>query len=183
MKNPINIFSSLLIIFSLLISCSDNANKEGDSNTVEIEKQPKTLVDLSAEGQYFGLNMEIEIPDTSGKNISIEMREGIFGGLILSAGKYFEIEIGLFEGDLSDKKNELANEIIFETSYLEEIDNGFTYKKQVKNSEREQFHFFILKEIDGVKYFVENTKDEDFKLAAINKMFEASQTLRAKTIQ
>jgi hypothetical protein len=168
-------FFFLAILLILVSSCGNSTDSENQ------QSKGNTVVDLSDGGAYYGLNLLMDVPDTTGKNNSIIMNEGMYGGIRLNCGKNFDLEVGLYDGNLKLKKEELESDKIFKVSYILEDSYGFVYKKHVDNTNIEQYHFFVNKTIDGVSYFIENSKDEDFTKEQVELMFEYAQTLRMKS--
>jgi hypothetical protein len=166
MKNSFH----LLIAFSFIIfqSC-------GGEDTIVEEKEaaieiPKGMVQIDIKSSGFPLL--IVVPDTSQKQLIIKSQD--WGETYVSVGSQFQLKIAE-GGDMALKKSDLNEDLLYKATILEDGGEYIYYKQEIEGGNvTPAFHFYMVKNIGGVWYEIQDNSDEEtFGEASIEKMLEA----------
>lgn len=173
------------IIFAVAISVSTmfvtscGGNEETNSTTTEI---PQGMVeyDLSQHGT-FGMPCLINVPDeNTGKGLP-QVKEGPMGGTQIVVGKDFNIEILVGEGDINQKKSDIAADAVFKSTYIVDEPTAILYKSEIPDAGVVQYHIYVIKKVGNVTYEIEDVRgEESYSEEGAKRMLEAAKSLRAK---
>jgi hypothetical protein len=173
----------ILAVSTIMMACGGNQQKdatesnsetEGTENASEMDLNTMAEVDLSD----FDLNASIYIPDDSkGKP---EINTTNFGSIQIVVGKDYGIEIVPFGLTVSEKKEELEGDLVYDIEYLSESDNSIYFKRTIKDSDvKAEFHFFMTKEINGDLIEIKSL-NQTYSERAIEKMIQSAKSLEEK---
>ncbi|MFN7012991.1 MAG: hypothetical protein ACK4ON_01845 [Bacteroidia bacterium] len=174
------IFFALVFATSTLFisSCGEN-----EVQTTELSAIPKGMVeyDLSQHGTN-GLPCLINIPDEeTGKGLP-QVMEGPMGGTQIVVGKDFNIEIVVGDGDMNQKKSDIAADAVFKSTYMIDEPTAILYKSEIPDAGVVQYHIYVITKIGNVTYEIEDVRgEENYTEEGIKRMFEAAKSLRSKT--
>lgn len=173
------IIYALLIASTALFVASCGGNEEQTSDKVEI---PQGMIeyDLSQHGPI-GLPCLINIPDEeTGKGLP-QVMEGPLGGTQIVVGKDFNIEIVVGDGDMNQKKADIASDAVFKSTYIVDEPNAILYKSEIPDAGVVQYHFYVIMKVGNVTYEIEDVRgEENYSEEGIKRMFEAAKSLRPK---
>ncbi len=173
------ILFTLLITTSTLSITSCGGNEEKTSETGAI---PKGMIeyDLSQHGTI-GLPCLINIPDEeTGKGLP-QVMEGPLGGTQIIVGKDFNIEIVVGDGDMNQKKADIAADAVFKSTYIIDEPTAILYKSEIPDAGVVQYHIYVITKIGNVTYEIEDVRgEENYTEEGVKRMFEAAKSLRPK---
>jgi len=155
------------IITLFVASCdlkTDENNSEVNIDSSSISENT-ILVDLNK----FGYDISVNVPDTVGKTLDIvqnEMSVGIF------VDKRFHIAVG-YDGDLDLKKEDLANDGMYQNEIISEDQNFIIYKSMLPDDSKTFYHFYGVKESNGEWYEIYDVVSEN----------ELSESSVSKTVE
>ncbi len=173
------IFFALAITASTIFLASCGGNEESTTTTAEI---PQGMVeyDLSQHGT-FGMPCLINVPDeNTGKGLP-EVMEGPMGGTQVIVGKDFNIEIVVGDGDMNQKKTDIAADAVFKSTYIVDEPTAILYKSEIPDAGVVQYHIYVIIKVGNVTYEIEDVRgEENYSEEGAKRMLEAAKSLRAK---
>ena len=125
----------------------------------------------------YGLNLSIQTPDESKGKVDIVVQS--IGATEIKVGKGFQVSIKLEDGDIAEKKADIANDDANKFKrYV--IDEPTTIMWESQMADLPQFHFYTIIKVGTATYVVEDIKDEQFSETAIKTMYESAKAIKAK---
>jgi hypothetical protein len=168
---------TVIALITILSSCG-NTKEELSTNTTI----PQGMVeyDLSQHGTY-GMPCLINLPDeNTGKGLP-QVQEGPMGGTQIIVGKDFNIEIVVDEGDINQKKADIASDAVFKSTYIVDEPTAILYKSEIPDAGVVQYHIYAIVKVGNVTYVIEDVRGEnDYSEEGAKRMLEAAKSLRAK---
>ncbi|NQV52323.1 MAG: hypothetical protein HQ500_04030 [Flavobacteriales bacterium] len=151
---------ALAAIALFMQSCGSGT--EGETTAVDSTAQalPAVLargtVELNLSEQFFPFTMLV--PDSSRGLVEVE--ETGYGETIVRVGTVFNMSIAE-GGDMSTKKAEVADDLMFTNTIVEEGDDFIVYKSVIEGSPLDpEYHFYAVKDVNGMTYEFKDNKDE-----------------------
>ncbi|MEX2597217.1 MAG: hypothetical protein WEC59_09855 [Salibacteraceae bacterium] len=160
-----SIFKLLVLsVIVVLNSCGNGSENNGSSeNSSDSTAQSDlsgvlakgtTLLDLS---DYF-MPFSLYIPDSN--RGYPEIIETGYGETIITVGSTFNMIVAE-GGDLSLKKQEVADDLMYENTIIEEGKDFILYKSVIKESFLDpEYHFYAVKPVNGITFEFKDNKDE-----------------------
>lgn len=150
-----------LFVAILIQSCGGSSGNgddaQADSTATDLPAvlaNRTTELDLS--DYYFPFSLII--PDSSRGTLEVE--ETGYGETIVRVGSLYNMTLAE-GGDIAAKKAEVADDLMFTNTIVEEGDGYFIYKFVIDGSPLDpEFHFYAVKEINGMTYEFKDNKDE-----------------------
>jgi hypothetical protein len=168
------------------VACDTPASKETEKETTDSAEEGKAA---DEEGSYENMNTvnlseydvfgSVKIPDESqGKP---EIKTTAAGSTVVKVGNKYAIEIIPFGMSLQEKKDELNDDLVYEVNYLEEKADYIIYEKTIADSEVEpEVHFYLIKDLNGEIYGIQNVNKQAFSEKAIRDMLHSAKSLQAE---
>lgn len=172
------IFALAISIPSLLfVSCG---NKEENNTTTTEIPQGMIEYDLSQHGPI-GMPCLIFLPDeNTGKGLP-QVMEGPMGGTQIVVGKDFNIEIVVGDGDMNQKKSDIAADAVFKSTFIVDEPNAILYKSEIPDAGVVQYHIYVIQKVGNVTYEIEDVRgEENYSEEGAKRMLEAAKSLRPK---
>jgi len=156
-----NLILPLSIVLSLFFA---SCGQSGDSSVAEeaevVNDLPAVLVNGTNEldlSEYF-MPFSMYVPD-SNRGIP-EVIETGYGETIVKVGPTFNMIIAE-GGDMANRKNEISDDLMYSNTIIEEGDGFIIFKSEIEGSFVDpEFHFYAVKNINGVDYEFKDNKDE-----------------------
>lgn len=162
-----------IFLIALLTACggeskTDEADGDVASDLPAILQTSVTTADLS---EHF-INASIIIPDSNRAKSHAEIYVNDFGETRVQVGTIYNIVIAeLLEGDLNSYRQTLADDLTYTHEIIEEGSDYILYKSVIIDSQLDpEFHFFAIKDIDGVKYEIHDYSEEGGYAESIARM-------------
>lgn len=175
--------SAFFLLFSLFFTtgCGSGGDEKGGKDENEKEKTASAdmkKVDMSQKG----LRATIQVPkkDPQKGIRPAEFERDQRGRLTIKAGKNFGISI--LEGppimSMEEKKEDIRtmNQAL-ETDFIEEKEGLLIYKYGVPGSDKEMFHFYMVRESDGKQYVIESLSSGEFSRKQVDRMIRSAKSL------
>ena len=158
---------------------SNEANSDADSTEVEATMEEDYSGMKEVDLTEYGITASIMVPgDEKGK---LEVEETSWGSLTMKVGEKFGIEIVPFGLTLEEMKAEMDQGGVYEIEILEETNDHILYKRSIPNAEvKEEFHFFMYKEMNGESYEIKSMADMELKESAARNALKAAKSFQAK---
>ncbi|MEW6468807.1 MAG: hypothetical protein AB1458_07785 [Bacteroidota bacterium] len=179
MTSKNRVLFTLAVAGSLLyMGCGGGAT---DGNGGEVPKGMMAL-DLS----QYGKNIIIHVPDSTAGPLSVE---DMGGGLRITVGKNFQIDLKEGAGDLNTKKDVdiKQNEVYALDTMVVDQPDGIVYCWHMKGAAPAdstksiyEYRFFAVVKAGDVTYEVEDVAGEIFGRKAVMSMFEAARSIKPK---
>lgn len=175
MNKSITLISAFLIV--LLSACGG-----GDSSTDQTEGQAsEEMSDMQGMTELnltdYGLDLSIMIPD---ENTGVAEVIATDWSVEIRVGEGFMISVSIGEGDLELLKSDLMEDLVYKAEILDESESHIVYKREIENSGMEpEHHFFLITDIDGDQYDVQNLKDVTYSKEAIDRMLMSAKSIKA----
>ena len=171
----------LIVIPSLaaLIGCDNGKEiKEENVNTI-----PAGWVelDLTQPNTTYGLPLLINVPGEATAQGIAEIMESPLGGTQIKVGKNFNLEIFPGDGNMAAKKQEIAGNVVFKSTYVIDEPDFILYTSEIEDAGIKQYHFYAIIKLETGSYEIEDIKGEDYTEAGVKKMMEAAKSLRTKS--
>ncbi len=168
MKKFVYFFSVILLFFS---ACSGNKENSDEATA------PQGMMELDL--APYGMNCTIMVPDSTVGNLEVAAQS--YGDIEIRVGTFFQMKIAP-GGDLTLRKSDLENDLLFKTTILKEDPAMLIYKSDLPDGSKSYHHFYMIVNAGGANYEVQDISDsgESFSEAVVNKMVEAGQTLKVK---
>jgi hypothetical protein len=148
-----------VFVFAACGSSETSAEDEAGTETTA-EELPRVLangtnlLDLS---DYY-LPFSLYVPDST-KGYP-EVIETGYGETIVRVGAMYNMLIAE-GGDVAAKKAEVMDDLMYTNTIVEEGDDYFLYKSEIKDSFLDpEFHFYAVKQINGITFEFRDNKDE-----------------------
>lgn len=158
MRNLALLFS--IVALSIFASCGQSGDAATTEEAEVVQDLPAVLVNGTSEldlSEYF-MPFSMYVPD-SNRGIP-EVIETGYGETIVRVGPTFNMLIAE-GGDLANRKNEIANDLMYKNTIIEEGDGFMIFKSEIEGSFVDpEFHFYAVKTINGVQYEFKDNKDE-----------------------
>lgn len=167
----------LLIIISCITFVSCDGDKKEENNPQEkVKSTLKGYEELDL--NQWGFQMEMMVPNAE-ENGEAQVTLTERGALEIVVGQGFGIEIMYGEGDIELLKMDLKDDLVFVSEIVKEEENSLIYKQDIPNSGvKTQNHFFYRAQIGADIYEVRDLIDGNYGLGLIEKMLEASKTIK-----
>jgi hypothetical protein len=172
MKNVLYLF--VLIIGLTLASC-------GGTDQVTEDKVEKVALKGYEELNLveWGFNLTLMVPKAE-FNGEPEVKLTERGSLEISVGSDFGLDIIYGDADFSLLKSDLKEDLVFTSEILKEEEKAIIYTQKIEGSGvKSQNHFLYKAEIGAEVYEVRDIVGSEYGTGMIEKMLEASKTLKA----
>ena len=150
---------SFVLIISVA-SCGQSGDAPATEETEVVQDLPAVLVNGTSEldlSDYF-MPFSMYVPD-SNRGIP-EIIETGYGETIVRVGPTFNMIIAE-GGDLANRKTEIAADLMYNNTIIEEGDGFIIFKSEIEGSFVDpEFHFYAVKNINGVDFEFKDNKDE-----------------------
>ncbi len=131
--------------------------------------KPVKLAKVSLEDA--GLDAVVDAPE--GAKVAED-----FGAFTVKAGDSFQLEIHTGAADLAARKKEIeGNDVNKLKKFHTESETALVYETEVMG--KTEFHFLANKEIDGAKYYCEDTKGKAYSQADVEAMLKSCNSAAA----
>ncbi len=158
MRNLISPLSIVMLLFTA--SCGQSGDTSSSEEETVVQDLPAVLVNGTSEldlSDYF-MPFSMYIPD-SNRGIP-EVIETGYGETIVTVGPTFNMIIAE-GGDMNNRKNEIADDLMYTNTIIEEGDGFIIFKSEIEGSFVDpEYHFYAVKTINGVQFQFKDNKDE-----------------------
>ena len=155
---------TFLLALAAIALCMQSCGSgfEGDTDAVDSTAQalPAVLargtveLDLSEQFMPFALL----VPDSN--RGAAEVEETGYGETIIRVGTVYNMLIAE-GGDMATKKAEVADDLMFTNTIVEEGEGFIIYKSVIEGSPLDpEYHFYAVKDVNGMTYEFKDNKDE-----------------------
>lgn len=149
----------------------------GDEKVEEVKIDvPQGMIqyDLSSHG----IPLVCVIPDTVDQPVEVNVKD--WGETTVAVGKYFQIQIAE-GGDMSLRKKDLAEDLLYKATYITETPEAILYKQEIPDGGiKPAYHFYFVTTINGNQYEIEDVKgDEFYNEKAADRMLQAAKMIVA----
>jgi len=150
----------------------DEGGKDAPKPGADAKPEPAKPVKLAKVSlEDSGLDATLQAPE--GAKVAEE-----FGAYTVKAGESFQLEIHASAADLAARKKEITDNTVNKLKkFVTESETALVYETEVMG--KGEFHFVSNKELDGAKYYCEDTKGRAFTQAEIEAMVAACDSLTA----
>lgn len=125
----------------------------------------------------YDIDASLFIPDDSKGKAEFLMTDA--GALTILVGNKYGIELMPYGLTVSEKKEELANDLVYTIEYLKDEPDLLVYKKTIADSEMEpDFHFFMNTTLGEDNYEIKSL-DNHYSKKAVEKMIQSARSLSA----
>ena len=169
----------LVVAITFLIAFTGYGSKE-EAKVENVVPAGWVEIDLAQPNTTYGLSLFINVPDEATAQGIPEIIESPMGGTQLRVGKDFNIEILPGDGNMAAKKEEIAGDMVFKSTYIIDEPDFILYKSEIEDAGIKQHHFYGIMKVGTGTYEIEDIKGEDYTEAGVKKMMEAAKSLRAK---
>ena len=177
MKKTLLLLSApVIMLFAKCGSGTGDGNDENDSvQVVDLG----TIADMDLSKYGYPLIVNVPAPSPNTPEATVDVLD--WGGIEIRVGTNFQIQISGGEGDVAQKKSDIQNEDINESTFLIDEADAIFYRSKVKGTEiAPEYHFFVVKK-DGNKYFeIEDIKGEVYEESAAKRMFDIARAIKIK---
>jgi len=171
-------FIGLFALSMSVFACGGGESPEAGSEAVEtasaeVDYKGMEWTDLTE----FGVNASLQIPngDKGPQRIQNSATESVE----IIVGTSYGIEVIPFGLTVEEKKAGLDGDLVYTIEYLEDTPDKVVYKKTIKDTDVEpEFHFLLMKEIDGESYSIQSL-NKAYKQRWIEKMVISAESLTA----
>lgn len=120
----------------------------------------------------------VTVPEnTDIKKVKIEPQT--WGGIEITVGENFQIQIASGQGNIALRKSDLANDDLYKVEYLVDNNNAIVYRKYIPDTDLQEYHFYIIAKTSSGYYEVEDIPGNQFSKNAIMKMFDSAKKLKS----
>ena len=155
-----------------MVSCGD---KKTQTEPI-VAPAGMSVLDLTNYGKSFVLF----VPDTTAAKLSVT--EHPSGALEVRVGKTFAVTINEQAGNIEMKKKDVSEDEVYKLkSYLKDEPTAILWEANFMD--KSVYHFMVNIKIGNSDYCFEDivsTEEEPFSKEAIEKMFEASKSIKEK---
>lgn len=137
-------------------------------------------LDLTQPNTSYSLSLLMNVPDETTAQGLPEIMEGGMGGTQVRIGKDFNMEILPGSSNMAAKKEEIANDVVFKSTYIVDEPDFIFYSSEIEDAGIKQFHFYGIVKVGAGTYEIEDIKGEDYTEGGVKKMIEAAKSLREK---
>ncbi|MHB8260190.1 MAG: hypothetical protein ACYDCN_04960 [Bacteroidia bacterium] len=170
MNHILKITVSLALIL-IIASCGGNKKTENI-----VAPKGMSYFDISKTG----MNAFILIPDSSVGILDTRIQSS--GEYIVKVGKDFQISIIETQGDVNQKKVDIASDDVNKLKkYI--VDEPTTLMWQSGIADLSEFHFYHIAKLGTRTYVFEDIKGEPFTQPAIQKMLDACKQVKEKKVE
>ena len=121
-----------------------------------------------------GTPVSIQVPDASNGKLEITVQS--WGATEIKVGNDFQLSISEGEGDIALTKSDVAgNDVNKFKRYIKDEPTLLFWESEITKPE---FHFYSTVKTGTISYIIEDIKEEQFNEKAVQKMIDASKTLR-----
>lgn len=171
---------SLILLAFILVKCNSEVKTENEDNQIV-----ETIVDLGnvdeIDMEEHGFQIFIKVP-AAGPAIpkpTIDVLD--WGAAEVRVGNNFQIQISASEGNISQKKEDINLDDIYETEFIIDEDYALFYSSKVRGTDLEpEYHFYVIIS-DGTKaYETEDIKGDVFSKKVAERMFNLAKAIKIK---
>lgn len=157
-------WNNLLMLSLVLTLAACGSSGEGADDAAAEEQTQEELPRVLANGtnlldlsEYY-LPFSLYVPDST-KGYP-EVIETGYGATIVRVGSMYNMLIAE-GGDVAAKKAEVMDDLMYTNTVVEEGDDYFLYKSEIKDSFLDpEYHFYAVKQINGIQFEFRDNKDE-----------------------
>ena len=169
-----------------LLACGpkENSSESSNENTEKSNStQEENAVDLSNMMEIdltdYGFTSSFFIPKDKGKP---EIAATDWGSIEIRIGKNYGLEIMPNGISIEERKAELAADIVYNYTYLEDKMNLIVYEQSIPDSDvKPETHFFFNMELNGELVEVRSLQDMSFNKRHVEVMVSSAKALSSKT--
>ena len=182
------------ILFSTLIT-SCNSSNNGDENTADsttaitndTSAKATEIMPLAEENKLAANEISltqadfpivITVPENADTK-KVKAEPQTWGGIEITAGDNFQIQIASGQGNIASRKIDLGNDDVYKVEYLVDEKNAIVYKKYIPDTDIQEFHFYLIAKTTTGYYEVEDIPGNQFTKTAIMKMYDAAKLLKS----
>ena len=171
---------SLILLAFILVKCNSEVKTEAESNSETEQTIDLGNVDEIDMGEH-GFQIIIKVP-ASGSTIpkpTIDVLD--WGAVEVRVGNNFQIQISASAGDVTQRKEDIGLDDVFETTFIIEEENALLYSSKIRGTDLEpEYHFYVIIS-DGTKaYETEDIKGEVFSKKVTERMFNLAKAIKIK---
>lgn len=172
-------FILALISMTAFISCGGDNSADNTDEQADAPVELKGFEELDLTEWGFNLTVMVPQAETHG-DPEVVLTER--GALEIAVGQDFGIEIMFGEGDIALLKTDLQEDLVFKSEIVKEEENGIIYKQDIPDSGvKTQNHFFYKAVVGTEVYEVRDIIEGEYGMGMIEKMMEASKTIKSST--
>jgi len=152
----------------------EDGEENGTEETVDLGRVEE--LDLSE----YDYPLVISVPKAGDIDSSYTIEE-IMDALEIRVGLNFAVKISCGEGDMAMEKEHIANDDVYEATYLVDEPDGILYAFALKDMDMEpEYRFFVIK-MDGANaYEIRSIVDEGFSEGAATRMFNIAKAIKVQ---
>ena len=171
-KINIKMKNALLLLFVSTVFFASCGGTKNETIVIPGMKQ----VEISIAGNP----LTIFAPDSTAGPMQIT--EKPWGAIEITVGDDFQISIEEGPGDIALLKSDIAGDDVYKLQkYVKDEPNLLFWEVKILEMEGSKFHFYNIVPVGNIKYVIKDVETgESYSQKAIEKMLEASQTLKAK---
>lgn len=168
----------LAIVCALSFAIFSTSCGNGEENVVAEDTLPKLKGYVELDLAEYGYNLTVMVPD---ENTGVpEINATDWGNVEIKVGKAFGIQVMEGPGDFELLKSDLNSDLVYKSEILKEEGDCVVYKRVIPDTEIEpETNFFLVVEVDGLKYEIQNMKEDVYSEGAIDKMVQAGRQTKS----
>jgi len=166
-------FIAVIAVSIFLVACGGGAAKQDDASVTEeiVSYEGMRKLDL----RESGFEGTIYIPNEEFGQLIIERTN--WGSVMISVGDRFGIELQQEPMSFESRMNELKEDQVFETEFLENTPPLLKWKNTIPDSGIEpEFHFFYSYSKDNFNVSISSFQSEQYSESALKKMIASANS-------
>jgi hypothetical protein len=190
--NKLYRFCFFVLLVTVITSCNNSSTTENQNGTDSIaidtvgkavELMPVITEETKLAPNEISLTQaDFPVVVTVPENFDptkVKVEAQTWGGVEITAGENFQIQIASGQGDMTTRKSDLAADDVYKVDYIVDEKNAIVYKKYIPDTDIQEYHFYIIAKTGKGYYEVEDIPGTQFSKKSILNMYEAAKKLKS----
>lgn len=167
--------------FMTLQGCGEATDTNGTDTTATTDNDMPPMTgteefDMSEAG--FAYKMMVPDEDNAKALPEISYNEDA-GYFAVMCGEHFSITITEDEPDFDQLKADLNEHLLYKTEFLKDEADLLIYESTLPDESNSYVHFYMVKELNGSKFIIEDEKMGEFTRGDIDRMVQCAKSISA----
>lgn len=169
--------------FITMQGCGEATDSNGTDTTATTTTDVVPLegtVEFDMSDAGFAYKMMVPNEDQAKATPEISYNEDA-GYFAVVCGEHFSITITEDEPDFALLKEDLNTHLLYKTEFLKDEADLLIYESTLPDESNSYVHFYLVKELNGMKFVIEDEKMGDFTQGDIDKMVQCARSISPVT--
>ena len=161
-----------------LQGCGESTDTNNTDTTATTENIPPMTGTEEFDMSEAGFAYKMMVPDEDHAKALPEVSYNEDAGYFaVICGEHFSITITEDEPDFAQVKTDLNEHLLYKTEFLTDEADLLIYESTLPDESNSYVHFYMVRELGGMKFIIEDEKMGEFTRGDIDRMVQCAKTI------